>query len=68
MKLVDVMSNSGLSVYAIIALVLFLAAFLAVVFLILMPGSRERHAEAAMLPLDDDHTPRTPIGSGSNHG
>lgn len=68
MKLVDVMSNAGLSVYAVVALVLFLSAFLAVVFLILMPGSRERFAEAARLPLDDDSTPRTPAGSGSNHG
>lgn len=54
MKLVDVMSASGLSMYAIVALVLFVSAFLAVVALILAPGSAERHARASRLPLDDD--------------
>lgn len=61
MKLVDVMSASGLSGYAIIALVLFVAAFVAVLLMILAPGSAERHAQASRLPLDDDsvRTPRT---------
>lgn len=67
MKLVDVMSNSGLSIYAIVALVLFLAAFLAVVFTILAPGSKERFARAARLPLDDD-PPRSAARTGSDHG
>lgn len=54
MKLVDVMSASGLSMYAIVALVLFVGAFLAVVILIFVPGSSARHAHASRLPLDDD--------------
>lgn len=61
MKLVDVMSASGLSMYAIVALVLFVAAFVAVVLMILAPGAAEKHAQASRLPLDDDavRTPRT---------
>jgi cbb3-type cytochrome oxidase subunit 3 len=63
MKLVDVMSASGLSMYAIVALVLFVSAFLAVVILILAPGSAERHLRASRLPLDDDSTPAKQAGS-----
>lgn len=66
MKLVDVMSASGLSGYAIVALVLFFAAFLMVLAMILAPGSAERLARAAELPLDDDT--RSPAGTGSSHG
>lgn len=54
MKLVDVMSASGLSMYAIVALVLFVAAFCAVLFMILAPGAASRHAHASRLPLEDD--------------
>jgi cbb3-type cytochrome oxidase subunit 3 len=54
MKLMDVMSAAGLSIYAIVALVLFVGAFLAVVFLTFGPGSTARHARAARLPFDDD--------------
>jgi cbb3-type cytochrome oxidase subunit 3 len=66
MKLVDVMSASGLSGYAIVALLLFVAAFLMVLVMILAPGSAERMARAARLPLDDDM--RSPPGTGSDHG
>ena len=54
MKLSDVMSASGLSMYAIIALILFVGAFVAVVLLIFAPGAKARHKRAAQLPLDDD--------------
>lgn len=66
MKLVDVMSASGLSMYAIIALVLFVTAFIAVVLMILAPGSSEKLSQASRLPLDDDsvRSPRT----GSDNG
>ena len=66
MKLVDVMSASGLSGYAIVALLLFFAAFVMVVAMILAPGAAERMARAAQLPLDDDT--RSPTGTGSTHG
>ncbi len=54
MKLVDVMSAAGLSGYAILALVLFVAAFLAVVVMTFGPGSTARHADAARLPLEEE--------------
>ncbi len=63
MKLVDVMSASGLSMYAIVALVLFVAAFVAVVLMILAPGSAERMAQASRLPLDDDSARSVRTGS-----
>ncbi len=66
MKLVDVMSASGLSGYAIVALLLFFAAFLMVLAMILAPGSAARMAQAAQLPLDD--TTRPAAESGSSHG
>lgn len=56
MKLVDVMSASGLSMFAIVALVLFVGAFLTVVFLTFRPGTRALHERVARLPLDDDAT------------
>lgn len=66
MKLTDVMSASGLSMYAIVALLLFVAAFVMVVAMILAPGSSERMRAAAQLPLDDDTRP--PQGTGSDNG
>jgi len=53
-KLADVMSASGLSMYAIVALLLFVGAFLVVVLLIFAPGAKARHKRAAQLPLEDD--------------
>jgi hypothetical protein len=64
MKLADVMSASGLSGYAIVALLLFVAAFLMVLMMILAPGSGERLKRASLLPLEDDAEIRT----GSNNG
>ena len=66
MKLGDVMSASGLSGYAIVALLLFVAAFLMVVLMILAPGSAERMARAAQLPLEDDADTRN--GSAPDNG
>jgi cbb3-type cytochrome oxidase subunit 3 len=55
-KLVDVMSASGLSGYAIVALLLFVAAFVTVIILTFRPGTRVLHERVARLPLDDDAT------------
>jgi cbb3-type cytochrome oxidase subunit 3 len=55
MKLSDIMSNAGLSIYAEIALVLFLAVFIAVVIRTWAPSRRRALEEAAQLPLDDGH-------------
>lgn len=56
MKLADVMSASGLSGYAIVALLLFVAAFAMVLVMILAPGSSARMDAAARLPLEDGTT------------
>jgi cbb3-type cytochrome oxidase subunit 3 len=54
MKLVDVMSASGLSMYAIVALLLFVIAFLAIVVRTYAPGTRAQHDLDARLPFSDD--------------
>lgn len=54
MKLVDVMSSAGLSMYAIVALLLFVLAFLAVVVRTFAPGSAPQQAADARLPFTDD--------------
>jgi len=54
MKLSDVVGASGLSIYAIVALVLFVAAFLVVVALTFRPGVKKQHEYDARLPLADD--------------
>lgn len=61
MKLSDVMSASGLSMYAIVALVLFVIAFLGVLIMTFRPGAAERHRRDAQIPLDDDD-PTKPAG------
>ena len=53
MTLTDVMSGSGLSHYAIVALVLFFAAFIAIGIWVWMPSHRRRWTDAAQIPLDD---------------
>ena len=65
MKLSDVMSHSGLTVYAEIALIVFLAAFAAVVIRVLA-AKRHDMDRAARLPLDgDDADPKRPNGGPS---
>ena len=59
MTLTDLMSNSGLVIFAEIALLLFLAAFIVVVVRIFAPGRRREMEAAGRLPLDD-HDPVTP--------
>ncbi len=54
MKLVDVMSAAGLSMYAIVALLLFVIAFLAIVVRTFAPGSTARYNADARLPFTDD--------------
>lgn len=59
MSLTDLMSHSGLSVYAEVALVLFLIAFVGIVWWVFRPANRSRWVKDAKMPLDDDH-PQTP--------
>lgn len=53
MKLSDIMSAAGLTLYPMIALVLFLAAFLVVAVRLLLPGREARWERDAALPLED---------------
>ena len=53
MKLSDIMSHAGLSMYAEIALVLFLGVFVVITIRTFAPSNRRALQEASMLPLDD---------------
>lgn len=55
MKLSDVMSNAGLSVYAEIALVIFLAIFVIAALRTYRREARETQEHLARLPMDDGH-------------
>ena len=60
MKLSDIMSAAGLSWYAEVAMVLFILAFLIIVWRVFRPSQRAEWEKQARMPLDDDHpvTPR----------
>ncbi len=60
MKLSDIMSAAGLSIYAQIALVIFLAVFLAITIRTFAPSRHREMEDASRIPLDDDRviTPR----------
>lgn len=61
MKLSDIMSAADLAIYAEVGLVLFLAAFIAVVISVLWPGRDDNYEEALMIPLSDKPVePREP--------
>ncbi|MFN0181779.1 MAG: cbb3-type cytochrome oxidase subunit 3 [Gemmatimonadales bacterium] len=62
MRLTDIMSGSGLSGYAIVALVLFMAAFIAIVVSIFLPSRKREFDQAGRLPLDDGQAATTPEG------
>jgi len=53
MSLTDLMSHSGLAIYAEVAMVLFLVAFLVIAARIFAPGRRAEMDAASRLPLDD---------------
>lgn len=58
-SLADVVSASGLSGYAIAALILFFLAFVAVLARVLWPSRSSYYDRAGRMPLDDQ-TPQTP--------
>jgi len=60
MRLSDIMSHSGLSGYAEVALVLFLIAFVAIVIRIFRPGAAPAMDEASRLPFDDESAAAPP--------
>jgi cbb3-type cytochrome oxidase subunit 3 len=53
MSLTDLMSGAGLSGYAVVALILFFGAFVALLGWIWWPSHRARWHDDARLPLDD---------------
>ena len=54
MRLSDHMSAAGLAFYPIVALVIFLVVFVAVLWRVLSPRHREEFRRAASLPLTPD--------------
>lgn len=56
MSLGDVVGHAGLGRFTEIATILFLAAFVAIVIRIFLPGRGRELAEAARLPLEDERT------------
>lgn len=54
MKLSDIMGNAGLSMYAQVALLIFLAVFIAIVIRTWAPSRRRELQDAAMIPLNDE--------------
>jgi len=67
-KLVDVMSAAGLSIYAIVALVLFMTAFVAIVIRTFAPSQASQHEYDARLPLSDDDQAPAQAGRGVTRG
>ena len=53
-SLTDVVSGAGLSVYAEVALVIFLIAFLGIVISLFAPGKRRTYEHLRRLPIDGD--------------
>jgi len=53
-SLTDVVSGAGLSVYAEIALVIFLIAFVGIVISLFAPGKRRTYEHLRRLPIDGD--------------
>ena len=60
-SLTDVVSGAGLSVYAEIALVIFLIAFLGVVISLFAPGKRRVYEHLQRLPIDGESSALTSL-------
>ncbi len=60
MKLSDIMGNAGLAIYAQIALVLFLAVFVAIVVRVFRPSRKADLEAAAAMALEDAPRPDAP--------
>ena len=60
MKLSDIVSAAGLQVYAEVALVLFLVAFIAVLIDVVAKRHAEEFDHASSLPLDDGSNSPSP--------
>lgn len=56
-RLSDIVGASGLSGYAVVALVLFVFAFLLVLAALFLPRAHAQYERAALLPFDDGTVP-----------
>jgi cbb3-type cytochrome oxidase subunit 3 len=54
LRLSDIMSHAGLSGYAVVAMILFMLAFIAIVIRTAQRSRRDEYEHAAHLPLEDD--------------
>ncbi len=54
MKLSDIMGHANLSMYAEVAMVIFLLVFVAVAVRLFLPSRQQDLRDAARLPLEDD--------------
>jgi cbb3-type cytochrome oxidase subunit 3 len=54
MKLSDIMGHANLSMYAEVAMVIFLIVFVAVAVRLFLPSRQQDLRDAARLPLEDD--------------
>ena len=59
MRLSDIMGAANLSVYAEIAMILFIVAFVAIVIAVFSRRRQRTYDAASRMPLDDEH-PQTP--------
>ena len=59
-SLTDVVSGAGLSVYAEVALVIFLIAFVGIVISLFAPGKRRLYEHLRHLPIDEDKDTEPP--------
>ena len=62
-SLTDVVSGAGLSIYAEIALVIFLVAFLGVVISLFLPSRQRTYEHMRQLPMDADPVLQPSIGT-----
>jgi cbb3-type cytochrome oxidase subunit 3 len=60
MKLSDIMSNAGLTIYAEVALILFVLVFAGVLWRVFSPSRKKEYERASRLPLDEEPPRRTP--------
>ncbi|HEU4990407.1 MAG: hypothetical protein KGL93_07445 [Gemmatimonadota bacterium] len=65
-SLSDVVSGAGLHIYADIALIIFLAVFVAILARVVFTR-RSRWEHEWHLPLEDDTTPPSPPDRGTEH-
>ena len=62
-SLTDVVSGAGLSVYAEVALVIFLIAFVGIVISLFAPSKRRMYEHLRHLPIDEDKDTEPSIGT-----